>query len=141
MNFLTTITGPPLTTGKPIRFGSYSLVVTNKGFVIGDPMAFEAPGFAQEIAGLPTGSGFINGRLHLHSRQFPMYFPDSKPRLLLVSPHLVIMPLHLVPRAMLEPLKHELRGFPDLESPDPEMLRNVLPSFEIFRESGRLAAV
>lgn len=141
MNFLTNVTGPPLATGKPIRFGSYSLIVTAKGFVVGDPLAFNEPGLAGEIAALTTGSGYINGHLHLHSRQFPMYYPETKPRLLLISPHLVVMPLNQVPAAMREALKHELRGFPDLESPDPEILRNVMPCFEIFQDSGRMAAV
>lgn len=141
MNFLTKFTGPPLATGKPIRFGAYNVLVTRNGFVVGDPMAFNDPGLTREIASLPTCSGFINGRLHLHSRQFPMYYPESKPRLLLVSPHLVVMPLDDVPAAMRAPLKHELRGFPDLQSPDAEILRNVMPCFEIFQDTARMASV
>lgn len=108
--------------------------MTTKGFVVADPMAFGLPELLEETAVLPTGSGFINGHLHLHSRKFPMYYPGSSPKLLLASRHLTVMPFHAVPDTMRDQFKKGLQDLPDMESPDPEMLRNVLPCFEIYQD-------
>ena len=134
MIFLSNVTGPPLATPKPVRCGSYSALMTTKGFVVADPMAFGLPELLEETAVLPTGSGFINGHLHLHSRKFPMYYPGSSPKLLLASRHLTVMPFHAVPDTMRDQFKKGLQDLPDMESPDPEMLRNVLPCFEIYQD-------
>ena len=135
MTFLTNVTGPPVATAKPLRTGSYNLLLTEKGFVVGDPRAFEMPELSREVTSLRTGSGFVNGRLHLHSRRFPMYYPGSVPKLLLISPHLTVMPLDAVPPVIREQLKKEVKVLPELDIPHPDVLRNVMPGFEIFQDN------
>ena len=137
MDFLTNVTGPPLAAVKPIRYGSYHILLTAKGFVVGDPRAFDRSSLLQDAGSLRTGSGFINGCLHLQSRRFPMYFPGSVPRLLLVSPHLAITTLDAVPPGMKEQIQQALPHLPELPRPDPAILRNVMPCFEIFQDANR----
>lgn len=135
MEFLTNYTGLPIPTSKPLRNGSYHVVVTKGGFVIGDPQAFAMPSLAREAAALPTGSGFTCGHLHLYSTRFPMYFPGASPRLLLVSRCLAVMPLRSVPQPLFDAISQQIDCPPDFGVPDAELLRNVLPSFEIFHDA------
>lgn len=140
MNFISPVAGTPLPSLKPVRSGAYSVLITTKGFVIGDPAAFDIPELASEISRLASGSGFVNGRLHLCSRKFPMYYPGSEPRLLLVSHHLTIIPLQSVPAALREKFHSHVQLLPECENPEPEVLLNVLPAFEIYEEGKRVAA-
>ena len=139
MKFLTNVIGHPLQTDKPLRSGSYAFAVTTKGFVVGDPEAFGIPELVQESASLRTGSGYLNGHLHLHSKQFPMYYPGTSPRLLLMSQKLAVMPLRLVPQPLQGQLEKPLLSIPDFVHPDPDILVNVLPCFEIFQDGLMLA--
>ena len=136
MTFLTNFTGSPLPTAKPIRHGSYHVLLTSNGFVVGDPLAFQDPKLLDEIASLRTRSGFINGHLHLHSTRFPLYYPGSSPRLLLSSRHLTVMPLGSVSSPMMEAISGCLPSPQDLGNPNPDLLRNVLISFEIYEDGG-----
>ena len=139
MKFLTNVIGPPIPTDKPIRSGSYSILVSAKGFVVGDPEAFGIPGLAEESGSLPTGSGYINGHLHLHSPHFPMYYPGSSPRLILISRRLTVIPLSLLPVEMQSRLKKQIMCFQEFAAAKPEILLNVLPCFEIFQDSTSFA--
>jgi len=139
MKFLTNVIGHPIQTDRPLRSGSYSLAVTTKGFVVGDPEAFGISKLIQESASLRTGSGYLNGHLHLQSKHFPMYYPGCSPRLLLVSQKLTVMPLRLVPQPLQSQLEKPLLSVPDFVHADPEILVNVLPCFEIFQDGLLLA--
>ncbi len=141
MQFISFVTGPPVPTTRPVRCGSYAALLTTNGFVVADPAAYGIPDLWEEAVRLPSGSGYIHGRLHLRSRHLPMYYPGSSPRLLLISPHLLIMPIHAAPAAMQQEFRKQVVGFQDIGEPDPEVLRNVLPCFDNFEDGGRLAAV
>ena len=69
-----------------------------------------------------------------------MYFPGASPRVLLVSRRLTIMPLRSAPQALLDMITQQIECPPDFGNPDPELLRNVLPVFEIYQDAGRFAA-
>ncbi len=140
MKFISNVTGLPLPTPKAMRWGAYSILLTARGFVVGDPEAFGLPGLLEEAALLPGGSGFTNGRLHLRSRNFPMYYPDSSPRLLLVSQQLTVMPFQAIPEGMREGFLKLVPCPAGFGNPDPELLRNVLPCFEIYQDARKLVS-
>lgn len=140
MNFLTDITGPPVVTRKPVWIGSATCILTTRGYVICNPAWFNMPELMLEASSLATGCGFCHGRLHLSSRNFPMYFPGSSPPMLLVSRRLVVMPWQGVPPENQALFRKVLPPGAVVPEPSADLLRSVLPWFEVYEERASLAS-
>lgn len=135
MNFLLSVIGRPIPTKRAIRILATTALVTENGFVVCDPAAFLMPQLEKEANLLATGCGYVNGHLHLSSRQFPMYFPESSPRMLLMSHRFAVLPFDRLPAEHKEVFLKELPKDIEIPSANPEVLRNVLPWFEVFQEN------
>lgn len=135
MNFLMNVIGRPIPTKRAIRILATTALVTEHGFVVCDPAAFLMPDLEKEADRLATGCGFVNGHLHLSSRQFPIYFPESSPRMLLMSHRFAVIPFDRIPDENKAVFLKELPKDIQIPSADAEVLRNVLPWFEVFEEN------
>lgn len=138
MYFLTDIIGLPLPTSKPVRPGDGTAILTERGFVVCDPSNFGLPDLYLEATSLPSGSGYLNGHLHLSSRNFPMYFPGSSPPMILLSRRICVLPFQEVPADTQALFLRYLAQSVEIPRPAPELLRNVLPWFEVFEERASL---